>query len=314
MTIPDFQSIMLPLLEIVKDGQEHSHREVRESLAAQFNLSDAEKRELLPSGRQARFDNRVAWSRAYLKKAGLIENTRRGIFRITADGLELLKNKPSRIDIKFLMRFPGIKEWHRPSSRKAEDDETAVLTSGDNGPEGGAVETQTPEEVLEASYLELRRALAQELIDRVMACPPKFFESLVVDLIVAMGYGGSRRDAGRAIGQSGDGGIDGIIKEDKLGLDIVYIQAKRWNNVVGRPVVQAFAGSLNGQRARKGIMITTSYFSPDARDYVGRIEKKIVLIDGVQLAQLMIDYGIGVAEVANYTVKRVDLDYFEDEQ
>ena len=156
--------------------------------------------------------------------------------------------------------------------------------------------------------------MAQELIDRVMACPPKFFESLVVDLIVAMGYGGSRRDAGRAIGQSGDGGIDGIIKEDKLGLDIVYIQAKRWNNVVGRPVVQAFAGSLDGQRARKGIMITTSYFSPDARDYVGRIEKKIVLIDGVQLAQLMIDYGIGVAEVANYTVKRVDLDYFEDEQ
>jgi Restriction endonuclease len=182
------------------------------------------------------------------------------------------------------------------------------------GRRGGAVETQTPEEVLEASYLELRRALAQELIDRVMACPPKFFESLVVDLIVAMGYGGSRRDAGRAIGQSGDGGIDGIIKEDKLGLDIVYIQAKRWNNVVGRPVVQAFAGSLDGQRARKGIMITTSYFSPDARDYVGRIEKKIVLIDGVQLAQLMIDYGIGVAEVANYTVKRVDLDYFEDEQ
>jgi restriction system protein len=182
------------------------------------------------------------------------------------------------------------------------------------GRRGGAVETQTPEEVLEASYLELRRALAQELIDRVMACPPKFFESLVVDLIVAMGYGGSRRDAGRAIGQSGDGGIDGIIKEDKLGLDIVYIQAKRWNNVVGRPVVQAFAGSLDGQRARKGIMITTSYFSPDARDYVGRIEKKIVLIDGVQLAQLMIDYGIGVAEVANYTVKRVDRDYFEDEQ
>jgi restriction system protein len=212
------------------------------------------------------------------------------------------------------MRFPGIKEWHRPSSRKPGDDETAVLTSGDNGLEGGTVETQTPEEVLEASYLELRRALAQELIDRVMACPPKFFESLVVDLIVAMGYGGSRRDAGRAIGQSGDGGIDGIIKEDKLGLDIVYIQAKRWNNVVGRPVVQAFAGSLDGQRARKGIMITTSYFSPDARDYVGRIEKKIVLIDGVQLAQLMIDYGIGVAEVANYTVKRVDLDYFEDEQ
>jgi len=314
MVIPDFQSLMLPLLEIVKDGQEHSHRDVSEILAAQFNLSDVEKKELLPSGRQARFDNRVAWSRAYLKKACLIENTRRGIFRITADGLELLKSNPSRIDIKLLMQYPEIKEWREPSSRKAENRDSGSLTNDDNGQDGTTVETQTPEEVLEASYQELRRALAQELIDRIMACSPKFFESLVVDLRVAMGYGGSRRDAGRAIGQSGDGGIDGIIKEDKLGLDIVYIQAKRWNNTVGRPVVQAFAGSLEGQRARKGIIITTSYFSPDARDYVSRIEKKIVLIDGVQLAQLMIDYGIGVAEVANYTVKRVDLDYFEDEQ
>ena len=312
MTIPDFQSLMLPLLEIVKDGQEHRHREVSDVLAAQFKLSDAEKEELLPSGRQARFDNRVAWSRAYLKKAGLIENTKRGIFHITAEGLELLKSNPPRIDIRLLMQYPGIRDWRGPSSRKPEDDGAEGIATDIT--DRTIVETQTPEEVLEASYQELRRALAQELIDRIMTCYPKFFESLVVDLLVAMGYGGSRRDAGQAVGQSGDGGIDGIIKEDKLGLDIVYIQAKRWNNTVGRPIVQAFAGSLEGQRARKGIMITTSYFSPDAKDYVSRIEKKIVLIDGVQLAQMMIDYGIGVAEVANYTVKRVDLDYFEEDQ
>lgn len=315
MTIPDFQSIMLPLLEIVNDGKEHSHRDVSEALAVQFNLTEEEKNELLPSGRQARFGNRVAWSQAYLKKAGLIENTGRGIFRITSDGLELLKSNPSRIDIKLLMQYPGIKEWHRPS-RKAGGDEVESFSDDNKGMCGAGAETQTPEEVLEASYQGLRRSLAQELIDRIMACSPKFFEVLVVDLLVKMGYGGSRRDAGRAIGQSGDGGIDGIINEDKLGLDVVYIQAKRWNNTVGRPIVQAFAGSLDGQRARKGIMITTSYFSPDARDYVSRIEKKIVLIDGAQLAQLMIDYGIGVADVdvANYTVKRVDLDYFEDDQ
>jgi restriction system protein len=314
MAIPDFQSIMLPLLEILKMGQEHGHREVCETLAAQFKLSDAEKEELLPSGRQARFDNRVAWSRAYLKKAGLIENTERGVFRITSEGLELLESNPPRVDIKLLMRYPGIREWLRPSSRKPEDDEAGALADDDSARDRAIAETQTPEEALETSYQELRRALAQDLIDRIMACSPKFFENLVVDLLVAMGYGGSRRDAGQAIGQSGDGGIDGIIKEDKLGLDIVYIQAKRWNNAVGRPMVQAFAGSLEGQRARKGIMLTTSYFSPDAKDYVGRIEKKIVLIDGVQLAQLMIDHDIGVTEVANYTVKRVDLDYFEDDQ
>ncbi len=309
MAIPDFQTIMLPLLEITKDGKEHSHGEVCEALASHFLLTDAEKKELLPSGRQARFDNRVAWARAYLKKAGLIENPRRGIFRITGQGLELLKSNPSRIDIKLLKHYPGIQEWEGRSSRKADDD--AGYLEGSNG---GVADGQTPEEVLEASYQELRRTLANELIERIMSCPPKFFEGLVVDLLVKMGYGGSRRDAGQAIGQSGDGGIDGIIKEDKLGLDVVYVQAKRWNGTVGRPVVQAFAGSLEGQRARKGIMITTSQFTQDARDYVGRIEKKIVLIDGEQLAQLMIDHGIGVAEVVNYPVKRVDLDYFDYEQ
>jgi restriction system protein len=299
---------MLPLLNIMRNGEDHSHGEVSDALAAQFKLNDAERRELLPSGRQARFDNRVAWARAYLKKAGIIENTRRGVFHITKRGLKLLESNPSRIDIKLLSQYPEIQEWRGKNSREYDETENKGCTNGDT------IEKQTPEESLEASYQELRRSLANDLIERIMKCPPKFFEGLVVDLLVKMGYGGSRIDAGQAIGQSGDGGIDGIIKEDRLGLDVVYVQAKRWNGTVGRPLVQAFAGSLDGQRARKGIMITTSQFSQDARDYVDRIEKKIVLIDGEHLAQLMIDHSIGVSEVVNYTVKRVDLDYFDYEQ
>jgi restriction system protein len=173
---------------------------------------------------------------------------------------------------------------------------------------------QTPEETLESSYQNLRSKTAQDLLERVMACSPRFFEQLVVDLLVAMGYGGSRKDAGQAVGQSGDGGVDGIIKEDRLGLDVVHIQAKRWKDTVGRPTVQAFAGSLEGYRARKGVLITTSQFSQEAKSYVTNIEKKIVLIDGEQLTQLMLDYGIGVSEIATYTVKQIDLDYFADGQ
>jgi len=297
-------SLQLPVLKIAGDGKEHNQSEVKEVIALQFQLNDAERNEMLPSGRQTRLGNRVAWSIVYLRKAGLLENSRRGIFHITDEGLNLLKKDPSRIDIKLLMQYPGIQEWHKPS-RKNEDNDTEAAD---------ATNQQTPEEVLEASYQELRRSLAQELLDKIMACSPKFFEQLVVDLLVSMGYGGSRKDAGEAIGHSGDDGIDGIIKEDKLGLDAVYIQAKRWNGTVGRPVVQAFAGSLEGQRAKKGIMISTSQFSQDAKDYVTRIEKKIILIDGEQLAQYMIDNNVGVAEMVNYSVKRVDLDYFDEEQ
>jgi restriction system protein len=304
MTIPDFQSIMLPVLKIAGDGQEHNQNEVKDALALQFQLSNAERNEMLPSGRQARFSNRVAWSIVYLRKAGLIQNSKRGIFHITEEGLKLLKKDPSRINIKLLLQYPGIQEWHKPS-RKSEENDTAIAE---------ATNQQTPEEVLEASYQELRRSLAQELLDKIITCSPKFFERLVIDLLVKMDYGGSRKDAGEVIGQSGDGGIDGIIKEDKLGLDSIYIQAKRWNGTVGRPVVQAFAGSLEGQRAKKGIMISTSQFSQDAKDYVTRIEKKIILIDGEQLAQYMIDNNVGVAEMVNYSVKRIDLDYFDEEQ
>lgn len=293
---------MLPLLKIASDRQEHSMNEVKEALASQLKLADNDRKELLPSGRQSRYGNRVAWARVHLGKAGLLESTGRGKFRITERGLNVLRSEPDSITIKYLMQFSEFAEFRSLSRQNDRQD--------DNDEEP----SQTPEEILESSYQSLRRALAQELLDRIKRCSSQFFENLVVDLLVAMGYGGSRKDAGQAVGQSGDGGIDGIIKEDRLGLDVVYIQAKRWEGTVGRPVVQAFAGSLEGQRARKGVLITTSQFSQDAKDYVSRIEKKIVLVDGEQLAQLMIDYSIGVNEVTRYTVKKIDLDYFGEEQ
>lgn len=299
MAIPDLWSLTLPLLKIISDEQEHSLSEVIDSLALEFQLTDDERKEMLPSGVQARFDNRVGWTRTELRLAGLIEITGRGKFRITQRGLEVLRNNPDHINRNFLKQFP---EYQTTLSRQGTK-------------QGGKDEeiNQTPEETLELGYQNLRRNLAQELLERIRNCSPRFFEKLVVDLLIAMGYGGSKRDAGQAVGQSGDDGIDGIIKEDKLGLDVVYIQAKRWEATVGRPIVQAFAGSLEGQRARKGVLITTSQFSQDAKDYVNKIEKKIVLIDGEQLAQFMIDHGTGVAEVASYTVKKVDLDYFSEE-
>jgi restriction system protein len=302
MVVPDFQSVMLPLLKVLGDGEEHSLREVIDTLGQQLELTDEERKELLPSGKQAKFDNRVAWAKAYLKKAGLLDSTGWGKFQITERGLAVLKEKPSEINMKFLERFPEYQEYRRGSKQDGNHDDENSKTE------------QTPNEILEASYQEIRRDLAQELLERIMNCSPNFFENLVVDLLVAMGYGGSRKDAGQAVGKSGDGGIDGIIKEDKLGLDAVYIQAKRWESTVGRPIVQAFAGSLMGQSAQKGVLITTSQFSKEATDYVTVIQQpKIVLIDGEQLAQLMIDHDIGVTDVAAYKVKKADLDYFGEE-
>lgn len=283
----------------VADGKEHDVAELTDALASLLGLTEGERNELLPSGRQSKFDNRVGWARTYLKKAGLLESTGRGRLRITQRGLDLLATNPKELNSKSLTQFPEFVQFKaasRTGNRTQEMEEAGL--------------SQTPEETLEASYQSLRADLAQQLLERAKTCSPRFFEKLVVDLLVAMGYGGSRRDAGEAVGRSGDGGIDGVIKEDKLGLDAVYVQAKRWEGTVGRPVVQAFAGSLEGQRARKGVIITTSQFSADAQDYTGRIEKKIVLIDGERLAELMIDHGIGVNEVESYAVKKLDLDYF----
>ncbi len=304
MNIPDFQSIMLPLLKFAADQQEHSLRETIENLAQTFQLSEQERKELLPSGQQAIFDNRVSWASTHLKKAGLLESTRRSFFKITQRGLDTLSQNPSKVGIKLLVQFPEYIEFVRGGGKK--DKEAAA------GIELEANGQETPEELLEYGYQKIRQDLAQELLNRVKASSPSFFERLVVELLVRMGYGGSRKDAGEAVGKSGDEGIDGIIKEDRLGLDVIYIQAKKWEGVVSRPEIQKFAGALQGQRAKKGIFITTSSFSNEARDFASRIDSKIVLIDGRQLAQLMIDNDVGVSKVSSYEIKKIDFDYFVD--
>lgn len=301
MAIPDYQSIMLPLLKLASDKKEHSVREAIEYLASFFKVSEAELQELLSSGQQTIFDNRVGWARTYLKKAGLLDSPKRGVFIITDKGLSALKSNPQKITVAFLRQYPGFLEFQtvKKESKEAEDGEVSVQ--------------QTPEESLEYGYQKLRQALAQDLLDKIKSCSAMFFEKLVVELLVKMGYGGSRRDAGQAIGKSGDEGIDGIIKEDKLGLDVIYIQAKKWEGAVGRPEIMKFVGALQGQHARKGIFITTSYFTEDAMQYAKKVDSKIILIDGNELSKLMIDYDIGVARMASYDIKRIDSDYFSEE-
>jgi len=297
---------MLPFLRFLGDNAEHSLRDTEESLAKHFDLTDSERVELLQSGQQGIFKNRIGWARTYLKKAGLLEAPRRGVFKITDSGLATLATNPSRIDAKFLAQFPEFIEFREASKVSSEIKFNSDLT--DTVP----VTTATPEEAIELAYQGLREQLAQELLAVVLTCSPTFFEQLVVDLLVKMGYGGSRRDAGERIGQTGDGGIDGIIKEDRLGLDAIFIQAKRWQGSVGRPEIQKFVGALQGQRARKGVFITTSWYTAEAIDYASRIDTKVVLLDGKALSALMIDFDIGVAASAAYVVKRIDSDYFEE--
>ena len=302
LAIPDFQTLMLPLLRLAADGVEHTLAGSVDALAAEFALSPTELAQANPSGRARTFYNRVAWSTTYLRASLLIESTGRGRFRITPRGSSVLANAPSRIDIQYLMQFPEFKASRDGSSKPTGNAGSAIPPS-----------VQTPEEEFESSYQSIRTSIEQDLLARVKAAKPTFFEQLVVELLVAMGYGGTSADAGRAIGQSGDGGIDGVIKEDRLGLDTIYLQAKRWEGNVGRPVVQAFVGSLAGQHARRGVLLTTSDFSGEARKYVEGIEQRIILIDGVELARLMFEFGVGVAPVgAPYVIKRVDLDFFEE--
>lgn len=305
MAIPDYQSIMLPLLELASSNptEELSLQEAVNTLTEKFNLTDEERSALLPSGRQATFLNRVGWAATYMKKAGLLEATRRGFFKISQRGLEVLAQKPPAINARFLKQFPEFVEFQALRSVKNGDDK-----------DEDTAEPRTPEESLEIEYQRIRDNLASQLLERIKQSSPSFFERLVVELLVKMGYGGSRSDAGRAVGKSGDGGIDGIIKEDRLGLDVIYIQAKRWDgNTVGRRDVQQFAGALQGQRANKGIFLTTSKFTNEAHDYVSKIGSKIVLIDGEQLAQLMIDNNVGVSLSTSYEIKRIDSDYFSEE-
>ncbi|MBP6385882.1 MAG: restriction endonuclease [Pseudarcicella sp.] len=303
--IPDYQTLMLPLLKLVSDKQEHKYRDLIEKLAIDFQLTEVERKELLDSGNQSIFDNRVGWAKTYLKNAGLLESPKRATFVITETGLITLKNNPNRIDAKYLRKFPSFLEFQK-ASRNENDTEEEIINVETNH--------QTPDENFDKAYQRIRKSLASELLNKVFEFSPTFFERLVVELVVKMGYGGSIKEAGRAIGKSGDEGIDGIIKEDKLGLDIIYIQAKRWKpgNVVGRPELHKFVGALAGQGAKKGIFITTSNFTKEALEYTPKNETKIVLINGEQLSQLMIDYNLGCTTQETYELKKIDIDYFEE--
>ena len=298
MPIPDYQFFMRPLLQACADRQEHSIREIQDLLANELKLTIVERTQLLPSGKQRVYCNRIGWAKTYLIKAGLLTSKKRGHVEITERGLQLLKQGYGKIDKDILKQFPEFAEFINGGKEEKLPSEKTSTTE------------MTPEEELEAAYQSIRQRLAQELLEQIKNCSPYFFEKLVIELLVKMGYGGSIKDAGNVIGKSGDGGIDGIIKEDRLGLDIIYIQAKKWENTVGRPEVQKFAGALQGQRANKGIFLTTAKFSSEAYDYVARVSSKIILIDGEQLADYMIDYDLGVSKSVNYEIKKIDSDYF----
>lgn len=310
MVVPDYQSLMLPLLQYAGlCNNEITTNGAVENLAQQLSLTEDDVREMLPSGTQSTFVNRVGWAATYLKKAGLLEPTRRGYYQITDRGRQLLTESPQFINVKILEKYPEFLEFKGVKNSRVKHEEKAT-----ESPLHSDVLAVTPSEALESAYEALRDKLAGELLAKLKKTSPAFFERVVVELLVKMGYGGSRSDAGRAIGKSGDGGIDGIIKEDKLGLDVVYIQAKRWDNTpVGRPDVMQFAGALQAQRANKGIFITTSRFTDDARKYVSQIGSKIVLIDGEYLTGLMIDNDVGVSTVFLYPVKKIDIDYFDED-
>jgi restriction system protein len=278
------------------------------SQLARFQLSEADRDELIPSGTQPLLANRIGWAKTYLLKAGLVQSPRRGVIRITDRGRQALATD-ERIDSRYLRRFPEFVDFQRSSGA----DEDPIPGQPQPTPTVPVPAETTPEELIEAGYRQVQNALASDLLDRVKGASPAFFERLVVELLVKMGYGGSLADAGKAVGRSGDQGIDGIIKEDRLGLDVIYLQAKRWESTVGRPDIQQFAGALQGQRARKGVFITTSNFSADARQYAANIDTGIVLIDGNELARLMIAHGVGVTPVALYELKRIDSDYFAEE-
>jgi restriction system protein len=291
---------MVPLLRAHLDGQEHRNRELVAALAEQFGLSEEEQRAMLPSGRGKLFANRVGWAKTHVMQAGLLASPARAISVITPLGREVLERHPERIDLSVLKDFPSYRAFR--AGAEFDGDERSRTTGS----------TDTPQEAIDKAYIAARANIEAELLRRIAESPPAFLEQVVVDLVVKMGYGGSHRDAGEALGKSGDGGVDGIIKEDPLGLDAIYLQAKRWDGIVGRPEIQKFAGALQGQRSRKGIFITTSSFSREALEYVKLIDTKIILIDGLRLAALMFDHGIGVATESVYEVKRIDSDYFSD--
>lgn len=302
MAIPNYQTFFLPLLRLINDQEEHSVRELLDPIAKEFRLSEEDLSVMNQSG-QTTFYNRLAWAKTYLRQAGLVEPTQRGSFRITHRGLEVLKKDPQRIDVKFLEQFKEFTEFRNKKTTEGALESLPSLTTTDQ---------QTPEESVEIAFRKFRQELEAELLQTLKNCSSNLFEKIVVDVLVKMGYGGNRLDAGEALGKPRDGGIDGIIKEDRLGLDTIYIQAKKWEGSVGRPDVQKFAGALQGMRAKKGVLITTSSFTRDAIEYVAHLENKIVLIDGQMLADLMIDFNVGISPVEKYETKKIDLDYYEE--
>lgn len=302
--IPDYQSCMLPLLKFASDDKIHTLPEAVASIAKTFNLNEEEKQQMLPSGLQAVIFNRVGWARTYLKKAGLLEDPKRATFRITKRGLDLLSEHPSEINTKYLNRYEEFVAFRNKKNDKSNNNNVISEENESN---------VTPEESIEFGFQKLKDSVSEDLINKIKECSPGFFEKLVVELLVKMGYGGTLKEAGKVLGKSGDEGIDGIIKEDKLGLDVIYIQAKRWENVVGRPEIQKFAGALLGQKAKKGIFMTTSWFTNEALDFVRNLDSKIVLIDGEMLTDLMIEFNLGVSTYKSYELKKIDSDYFVEE-
>lgn len=298
MTIPDYESIMLPLLKLAGDGNEHSIYEAEEYLFKFFDLTDEERKQLKPSGRQTTFFNRIGWARLFLKKAGLLFNPQRGYFKITEKGLNVLKQNLEKIDSKFLSQFPGFTEFR---SGKEENNKFITTQTFD-------VKAKSPEDMMISGYQEIRNNLENELLTTIKERSPKFFEKLITELMVKMGYG-----LGTVTGKSGDGGVDAIIKEDKLGLGEIYLQAKRWEGTVPAKEVRDFAGALQAKKSKKGIFITTSDFSNDAKEFVKSIPSNIRLINGEQLARYMVDYGIGVKTADTYEIKKIDDDFFDEQ-
>lgn len=305
MAIPDYETLMHPLLSRLADEQIRVVKDVVAQLADEFRLTLEERAQLLPSGGTLTFASRVGWAKTYLKKAGLVQQPKRGLVQITDQGKAVLAQQPVRIDVGFLEQFSSFLDFRNSSREKPIStrlNDVLPLPSD-----------LTPDEVIEAAYQRSISALADEVLERVKACSPIYFERLVVQLLIQMGYGGSREEAGKAVGRSGDGGIDGVINEDRLGLDAIYLQAKRWSNVVGRPDIQQFVGALAGQRATKGVFISTSRFTQEAKDYAANSQYKVVLIDGERLAELMIEHDLGVSVAATYQLKRIDSDFFNEE-
>ena len=299
MSIPKHKEMYLPFLEFLSDGQAHPIAEIIRHLAQKMGVTEEERKEMLPSGVTTTFGSRVGWTRTYLGKAGLLETVKRGVLVISAEGKRVLAANPPAIDDEYLMRYEGFREFKTPVNATSI---ASPMTSD-----------VTPQDELEDAFQKINSALVSDLLSEIMRQTPEFFEGLVVQLLVKMGYGGSLSDAGKIMGKTGDEGIDGVVREDKLGFDLIYIQAKRWDlgNSIGRPEIQKFVGALAGAGASKGLFITTANFSKEAYVYAEKQHTtKVVLVDGKTLANLMIEYNLGVSTKITYELKRVDIDFF----